>query len=156
MSLHHRSKTASPLFERLEIRRLMAVHFAIDATANVRSISRYIYGINQSIAGAWNNATFTRSGGNRMTAYNWENNASNAGSDWFFENDNYLSASNTPGAAIAPMLANASARNAGALVTIPMAGYVSADKNGDGDVRYTGNTWNGTSWVQGTPNPNYL
>ena len=25
-----------------------------------------------------------------MTAYNWENNASNAGSDYMFENDDYL------------------------------------------------------------------
>jgi hypothetical protein len=146
------------IFEALEPRRLFTadVHFSIDAAANVHAISRFIYGVNQSLDGNYANLTFTRSGGNRLTAYNWENNASNAGSDWFFENDNYLGGGNTPGGAIMPMLANASARNAGALVTIPMAGYVSADKNGDGDVRYTGNTWNGTGWVQGTPNPNYL
>ena len=35
-------------------------------------------------------ATISRVGGNRMTAYNWENNASNAGSDYQFENDDYL------------------------------------------------------------------
>jgi hypothetical protein len=37
-----------------------------------------------------------------------------------------------------------------------MAGYASADKLGNGDVRYSGNTWNGSTWVNGTPNPNYL
>ena len=38
-------------FEHLEARRLMAVHFAIDAGQNVHPISRYIYGVNQSITG---------------------------------------------------------------------------------------------------------
>ena len=31
--------------------------------------------------------TFDRDGGNRWTAYNWETNASNAGSDYLYEND---------------------------------------------------------------------
>jgi len=143
-------------FEHLEARWLMAVHFAIDADQNVHPISRYIYGVNQSITGAFSKATLTRSGGNRMTAYNWENNASNAGSDYLYQNDAFLGGGNTPGGAIAPVLANASANNAGAIITIPMAGYVSADKNGGGDVRYTGNTWNGSTWVNGTANPDYL
>jgi hypothetical protein len=33
---------------------------------------------------------------------------------------------------------NAAERNAGIIVTVPMAGYVAADKNGDGDVRKSG------------------
>ena len=37
--------------------------------------------------------TVVRMGGNRWTAYNWENNASNAGSDWCFQNDGLLSSS---------------------------------------------------------------
>jgi len=42
------------------------------------------------------NIPFNRSGGNRWTAYNWENNASNAGSDWGpYSSDNALGASNT-------------------------------------------------------------
>jgi hypothetical protein len=135
---------------------LTTAHFTIDAALNVHAISRFIYGVNQSLAGAYANNTFERSGGNRWTAYNWENNASNAGSDWYFQNDNYLGGGNTPGGAIMPTLADAASHNAGALITIPINGYVSADKNGDGDVRYTGNTWNGTGWNQGTFNPNYL
>ena len=78
------------------------VHFAIDAAADVHAISRFIYGVNESLTGAYSNLTLTRSGGNRWTAYNWENNASNAGSDWFFENDNFLGGGNTPGGAIVP------------------------------------------------------
>src|SRR5881394_2387935 len=128
------------MLDHLESRRLLAtVHFTIDPTQNVHAISRFIYGINQSFDGAYSNDTFTRLGGNRWTAYNWENNASNAGSDYLYQNDGYLSSSNVPGAAISPTLTDATAHNAGTLVTVPMAGYVSADKNGGGDVRYNGN-----------------
>lgn len=117
------------------------VTFSIDTQQNNKNISRFIYGVNQSIAGDYSNATFTRLGGNRWTAYNWENNASNAGSDWHFQNDNYLGGGNTPGGAVSPTIQNASVHNAGILLTIPMAGYVSADKLGNGDVRYVnGNT----------------
>ena len=44
--------------------------------------------------------TFDRAGGNRWTAYNWETNASNAGSDYIYNNDNYLSSSNVPAEAV--------------------------------------------------------
>jgi autotransporter-associated beta strand protein len=125
-----------------------SVNFSIDTQQAVKPISRYIYGVNQSIENDYSNAAFTRLGGNRWTAYNWENNASNAGSDWNFQNDNYLGGGNTPGGAVASRIQNASDHNAGVLLTIPMAGYVSADKLGNGDVRYV----NGGS----TPDPNYL
>jgi autotransporter-associated beta strand protein len=124
------------------------VNFSIDTTQGVKPISRYIYGVNQSLTGGYSNATLTRLGGNRWSAYNWENNASNAGSDWHFQNDNYLGGGNTPGGAVSPSMQNASDHNAGILITIPTAGYVSADKLGNGDVRYV----NGGS----TPDPNYL
>jgi autotransporter-associated beta strand protein len=126
-----------------------SVNFTVDALQGVKPISRYIYGVNQSISGSLSGATFTRLGGNRWTAYNWETNASNAGSDWHFQNDNFLGGGNTPGGAISPTIQNASDNNAGVLITIPMAGYVSADKLGNGDVRYVnGNTNN--------PDPTYL
>src|SRR5271169_6398105 len=53
-------------------------------------ISPYIYGINfaTQIDGAPSALTLDRWGGNRATAYNWETNASNAGSDYQYENDN--------------------------------------------------------------------
>ena len=114
------------------------VHFTIDAARDARPISRYIYGINQSIEGAWSGATMTRCGGNRWTAFNWVNNASNAGSDWQFQNDNLLGGGNVPGGALVKSLANASDHHAGILLTIPMAGYVSADITPGGDVRHSG------------------
>jgi hypothetical protein len=115
------------------------VTFTIDATAAVHPISRWIYGINEFALGgtAWPNLTFRRVGGNRWTAYNWVNNASNAGSDFIFQNDDYLGGGNTPGGAVIPAVQNASMQKAALLLTIPIQGYVAEDKNGDGDVRDT-------------------
>jgi hypothetical protein len=125
-----------------------SVHFNVDLQQSVQPISRLIYGSNQTLDAA-TNLTFTRLGGNRWTAYNWVNNASNAGSDYLYQNDSYLGGGNTPGGAVSPTLANASARNAGALITIPMNGYVSADKNGGGDVRNSGANYLTTRFRQG-------
>ena len=60
--------------------------------SNTRPISPYIYGLNfySGNTGAPPLLTFDRAGGNRWTAYNWINNGSNAGSDYLYENDNYL------------------------------------------------------------------
>jgi hypothetical protein len=137
---------------------LSTVHFTIDPSQNVHSISRYIYGVNQSLIGPYSNLTLERAGGNRWTAYNWENNASNAGSDYLFESDDALGGGNTPGGALIPTLNNAASHNAAALITVPMNGYVAADKNGGGNVEYNGNTWDpvNQTWVNGTYNPNYL
>lgn len=114
------------------------VHFTIDTQSDVHPISRWIYGINHPIDKQWTNVTFVRLGGDRWSAYNWTNNASNAGNDWHFQNDNYLGGGSTPGGALIPGLQNAYEHDAGALITIQMVGYVSADKNPPGDVRKSG------------------
>src|SRR5690349_17017250 len=74
-----------------------------------------------------------------MTAYNWETNASNAGSDYFNQNDNFLGGGNVPNGAVAPSIESARAAGAGIVVTMPTIGYVAADKNGGGDVNQTPN-----------------
>lgn len=101
--------------------------------AATRPISPWIYGTNfyQTTATYLHNLTLNRQGGNRWTAYNWENNASNAGNDWFYHNDGYLSDSPVPGEAVRPQLAADRARGNASLFTVPMLGHVSADKNGD-------------------------
>jgi hypothetical protein len=140
---------SAQIVELLEHRKLLTtVNFLIDTQQDVRPISKFIYGVNQSLAGNYANATFTRLGGNRWTAYNWENNASNAGSDWYFQNDAYLGGGDIPGGAVIPILQNASTRNAGALLTIPINGYVAADKNGGGDVRNSGTNYLQTRFRQ--------
>jgi hypothetical protein len=146
-----RTRKVRPTLETLEDRLVPAVTFTIDPTLNQQPISRFIYGINSSLTGPTANLTFSRLGGNRWTAYNWENNASNAGSDWFFQNDGFLGGGNTPGGAVLPTLQNAHDHNAAALITVPIAGYVAADKNGDGDVRNSGANYLQTRFRQLDP-----
>ena len=96
--------------------------FTIDTSQANRPISPLIYGLNfpeRGDAGRHQGRRWCASGGNRWTAYNWETNASNAGSDYCFENDNYLTSSTTPGAAVLPAVAQAKAAGAAAIVTVP-------------------------------------
>lgn len=107
------------------------VTITIDPT-HTRPISPYIYGLNfyTGISGAPQHLTFDRAGGNRWTAYNWENNFSNAGSDYFYQNDNYLSSSTTPAEAVRSFIAADHGIGVASLMTIQLQGLVSADGNG--------------------------
>jgi hypothetical protein len=110
------------------------VAFSVDSGQNVRAISPFIYGMNFFAGSTLTNpVTVDRLGGNRWSGYNWETNASNAGSDYFHYSDNYLVnfQSNTPpGEAVRPSLVAAAENNRALIVTVPTAGYVSADSNG--------------------------
>ena len=109
----------------------------IDITQQ-KPISPYIYGANNMQWGKMGSGyTLVRQGGNRMTAYNWETNASNAGNDYHHQNDGYLSESKEPGLVPESYMKAAQQNGAAVLLTIPTCGYVSADKNGDGDVNKT-------------------
>ena len=107
------------------------VSITVDPTKSY-AISPYIYGLN-FYSGNSNpppNLTMDRDGGNRWTAYNWETNASNAGSDYLYENDNYLSSSTVPAEAVRSFIANDQNLGMASLVTFQMQGLVSADENG--------------------------
>jgi len=97
-----------------------------------KPISPYIYGINfySGITGAPPLLTFDRAGGNRWTAYNWETNASNAGSDYRYNNDNYLSSSTVPAEAVRAFIAADQSKGVASLVTFQLEGLVSADESG--------------------------
>ncbi|MGC5778008.1 glycoside hydrolase family 44 protein [Methylobacterium sp. NFXW15] len=79
-----------------------------------------------------------RFGGNFATSYNWTNNACNAGKDWQQANGDFLSESvglpqverNRPAAVIAAMHGSSLSMGASSIVTLPLAGFVAADKNG--------------------------
>jgi hypothetical protein len=92
-----------------------------------------------------------RAGGNRWTAYNWETNASNAGSDYMFENDNYLSMSTTPGDALTSTLDPAHSHGVAALITVPIVDYVAGDESPAGDVRNSGANYLMTRFKQNQP-----
>jgi hypothetical protein len=116
------------------------VRVTIDSARDAHAISPFIYGTNFP---DWANDaalyTLGRSGGNRLTAYNWENNASNAGTDYMNQNDALLGASNTPGKAQTDPIADAHAHGAAQIVTVPIQGHVAADKAPGGDVNQTPN-----------------
>jgi hypothetical protein len=110
----------------------------VDSSAGVRPISRYVYGVNQGDwAGRTRHLALGRLGGNRFTAYNWENNASNAGKDYLNQNDDYLGGGDTPGEVVRREVAATHGAGASIVVTVPIQGYVAADKNGGGDVNQT-------------------
>ena len=105
--------------------------------ATTRTISPYIYGINfnDGVTDTPAGVTFNRYGGNRWTAYNWENNASNAGSDYGpYSNDAYISSSTVPAEGVRAVIAKDESRNQASLVTLQLQGYVSADESGNVDV----------------------
>jgi hypothetical protein len=128
------------------------VTVSIDTSAT-RTISPYIYGSNQNLGAS--QYTFGRMGGNNWTTFNWVINGSNAGIDWYNWNYDYLpwifgvpaSQYDTPGATILAGLdrilgaqADAPTNAGAALITVPIQGYVSADRgtNPNADVNSTG------------------
>ena len=103
-------------------------------------ISPYIYGVNNAnnpvvyppgtASAVPGNLTFDRFGGNRLTAYNWESNASNAGSDYLYENDAGLSSSSVAGAATTNFVSNDQSGGMASLITLQMQGLVAGDESG--------------------------
>ena len=121
------------------------VVLSINTAKGVAAIDDAIYGSNTASRLGPDSLGAVRLGGNRWTAYNWENNASNAGTDWCSQNDGFLSGSSTPGAAVLPTVTAARDAGATAIVTVPIVDVVAADKNGgsgppacSGDVRNSG------------------
>lgn len=108
--------------------------FSINTTAERKPISPFIYGTNDP----YSHAGSKRLGGNRITNYNWENNASNAGRDWYHESDNYVpwqqgvpdNEYDSAGAAMKYFHQRSLQQGAYSLVTLPLIGHVAADKNG--------------------------
>jgi fibronectin type 3 domain-containing protein len=107
------------------------VTITIDPT-KTKPISPYIYGLNFYFGNTDPPPllTFDRAGGNRWTAYNWETNASNAGSDYLYENDNYLSSSTVAGEAVRGFIAQDQAGGLASLMTVQLQGLVAGDENG--------------------------
>ena len=109
---------------------------SIDFDAPKKTISPYIYGINDGANLNFVHPKSIRLGGNRMTAYNWENNLSNAGSDWYHSSDDYMvqrvrpEYKRVPGGAALNVSRDAFLRSIPyTLLTLQMAGYV-ANSNG--------------------------
>lgn len=96
-----------------------------------RPISPYIYGTNRLAypAEPAKFITLDRAGGNRWTAYNWENNASNAGSDYNFQSDSFLGTG--PAAESVRLIIDADQKlGLASLITVQLQGRVAADTAG--------------------------
>lgn len=137
--------TLGPWSDRIKVNTLRTpdgpfeVQFQIDPSAERSPISPYIYGSNEDLTGT-ENLTARRAGGNRFSAYNWENNASNSGSDGGFVSDSFVpwyyggipvSESEKweiPGSAAVAFHQESLEKGAYTLWTLPMAGYAAKDK----------------------------
>lgn len=112
-----------------------SINFSISIEESLRTISPYIYGTNQLLTEEEHWGAM-RQGGNRLTGYNWENNASNAGTDYLNSSDNFLTwiagiqNENEPGIVTTTFRDKSIQIDAYPLVTLQLAGYVARDKRG--------------------------
>jgi|CZKI01.1.fsa_nt_gi hypothetical protein len=114
----------------------LSIQISVDPGSGRRPISPYVYGTDQDLAGV-STPGARRFGGDRLTGYNWETNASNAGTDYINNSDNYLvdelPASQQATPAIALTTFHDQSLSLGVpytILTLQMAGYVAADENG--------------------------
>jgi hypothetical protein len=108
---------------------------SVNAAANRKSISPYIYGLNFAKESFANEIDLPvrRWGGNTLTRYNWKNGSANTALDWFYENVHISNAydwniSETHDSWITQN------ENTGtdSIITIPMIGYVAEDASSCG------------------------
>ena len=141
----------------------VAVHVGItDAVMPaevIGPISPYVYGLNDQDPGD-THATVRRLGGNRMTGYNWVNNASNAGTDWHNISDDWfcsqhlkLTDCDQPGSMVKQFVEENQKDGMDSLITLPMAGFVAADKNGEvtAEQPAPGPRWDKVVFHKGSP-----
>lgn len=116
----------------------------VDLDQPIGEISPYIYGSNHDIKG-FDFTLARRLGGNRLTGYNWEIDASNSGKDHRHQSDRWLaeqpfwneSSVKYPGSetirhagTLLDFHRESQKRGSYSLITVPMAGYVVADDKG--------------------------
>ncbi|MGH9823737.1 MAG: glycoside hydrolase family 44 protein, partial [Blastocatellia bacterium] len=101
-----------------------AVTVNVNVSANRHQINPNIYGVAYPDAASLAdlNVPIQRYGGNNASRYNWQINADNKDSDWFFESIGDDSA--TPAARIDDFVSLGLASNAQSLITIPTIGWV--------------------------------
>lgn len=117
--------------------------FEINPDSAKRYINPAIYGVNTVPLTKDNVNTFLptanlkaeRIGGNRLTAYNWENNYSNAGNDWIHNSDDHLMSNpvktaSGPAGTMTTFMDRCRNLNEYATIQLPLAGYVVADNGG--------------------------
>lgn len=101
-----------------------AITLAVDAAANRRQIDPRIYGMafasQAQVADL--NVPLNRSGGNTETRYNWQLNAHNHASDWYFQS--IADSSATAGAETDSFIGATKNSGADSLITVPLIDWV--------------------------------
>jgi mannan endo-1,4-beta-mannosidase len=132
----------------------VSVHVNVATDQERTPISPLVYGSNQDYTGVkW---TIRRLGGNRLTGYNWENNFSNAGADYIHSSDTFMLSvmglsdadSVNAGTVLTHFHDQSLAMGAASIITVPVAGYVSADNKGAVSVAETAPS---ARWVKVLP-----
>ncbi len=124
-----------------------AMNVSVKLDGERKAISPYIYGVNE-YGNVDNLKNITvgaiRQGGNRYTGYNWETNWSNAGEDWHNMSDtNIGDVTNGPAYAAQKLSKTCDKYDIPyKMTTLQMAGYVSADKNGEVTEAAPSSRWN--------------
>ena len=100
------------------------ISIRVDAAAGRHPISPLIYGVAYGTTAALTdlNAPLNRLGGNNTSRYNWQQNADNRASDYFFESIGDTDA--TPGGRGDTFIAGSQAGGAQPMLTIPTIGWV--------------------------------
>jgi hypothetical protein len=116
--------SARPGLIRLEDRLVPSVTVSVDAAANLHPINPNVYGVAYGTTSqlADLNVPLNRYGGNNASRYNWQLNADNRGSDWYFES--IPDASSVPGERGDTFLANSRAGGADAILSVPTIDWV--------------------------------
>ncbi len=96
----------------------------VDVNANRKPINPLIYGVAHADTASLNdlNSPLNRNGGNNTSRYNWNLNADNRGSDWYFES--IADASATAGERGDTFVSSSKAAGAQAMLTVPMLPWV--------------------------------
>lgn len=113
------------------------VNVSVNTEKDRHLISPYIYGVSFGTDLSDIMASALKQGGTRFSTYNWENNYSNSGSDWFNNSDNSTVSDfggfqqNVPGLAAEKLITQAAMYNIPmAITTLQMGNYVAADGEG--------------------------
>ena len=127
----------------------------------VNPISPYIYGFNQDHQEVTDNENWSirRLGGNRLTVFNWENGASNSGHD----NPQYTNDNRIPSLVGVPWADKDKAgeayrffhqenktANIESILTLPILGWVAADKNGSNLTNPPSSRWDELVFEKGS------
>jgi hypothetical protein len=96
----------------------------VDAKTNPRPISPEIYGVSFATALqlADLNISLNRNGGNHTSRYNWQQNASNRGADWYYQS--VPEGDGTAGGAVDAFISASRSAGAQPMITIPTLGWV--------------------------------